>query len=154
MTSRTALRQHDFDLGYRTVLIWLEQSEPLKAHGLDRAANTTTLQAARDHYTPPPDDGLGTTKLSSLSPGEKLSSKASCSERSRGVRSVDGCSRRRQSRLRSIEPSTAPAGASRPGLAVSGTSRVPVGMAGEASAARPCTGSSAGHGQPPNPVRR
>jgi len=71
--ARTALRQHDFDLGYRTVLAWFGQPHPpLAFHGLPGDADATAAAAALDCYKPPPDDGLGTTTFSSLSACEKL----------------------------------------------------------------------------------
>jgi hypothetical protein len=71
--ARTALRQHDFDLGYRTVLAWFGQPHPpLAFHGLPGDADATAAAAALDCYKPPPDDGLGTTTFTSLSACEKL----------------------------------------------------------------------------------
>jgi predicted acylesterase/phospholipase RssA len=69
--ARTALRQHDFDLGYRTVLNWFEQFRPLAFHGLDQAADETALNTARDRYAPPRSDALGATTFSKLSCSEK-----------------------------------------------------------------------------------
>jgi predicted acylesterase/phospholipase RssA len=70
--ARTALRQHDFDLGYRTVLSWFEQTNPpLAFHGLDGGADAIAADAARAAYKPPPDDGLGKTTFSKLKWAEK-----------------------------------------------------------------------------------
>jgi predicted acylesterase/phospholipase RssA len=76
------LRQHDFDLGYRTVTSWLEGSRPLRDHGLDHTADARALFAAKAAYKPSEpsatsDDAseapsLGSTTLGSLELGQKL----------------------------------------------------------------------------------
>jgi predicted acylesterase/phospholipase RssA len=70
--ARTALRRHDFDLGYRTALNWFEQFRPLQFHGVGDAADETAWKAAHDRYAPTRDDSLGTTKYSTLSRSEKF----------------------------------------------------------------------------------
>ena len=70
--AREALRQHDFDLGYRTVLTWFEQFHPLECHGLDHTADATAWKAAHDCYAPSRDDALGRSTFSTLSTTEKL----------------------------------------------------------------------------------
>jgi hypothetical protein len=70
--AREALRQHDFDLGYRTVLNWFKEYRPLEFHGVDHSADETAWMAAHDRYAPARDDSLGKTTYSTLSRSEKF----------------------------------------------------------------------------------
>ncbi len=70
--AREALRQQDFDLGYRTVLEWFRRDRPLAFHGLDGSADDEALDAATHRYRPPEGHPLGKTGLKTLSGKEQL----------------------------------------------------------------------------------